>query len=147
VDIYAPFDSKLQFEFVDDMWSSRRLGRFRVRVIHEVTCYVNGLHITIPAGFVTDFASTPRAVWFMYPPWGLWAEPAVVHDRLYVTGVCSREDADKILKSLMQRMGIGSFTCNIFYAGVRVGGWRAWNRYRRCEDLSTYYNTKEQYKL
>ncbi|HXG72285.1 MAG TPA: DUF1353 domain-containing protein [Gemmatimonadaceae bacterium] len=36
-----------------------------------------------PAGFVTDFASTPRALWFLYPKDGPWSRASVFHDAGY----------------------------------------------------------------
>jgi Protein of unknown function (DUF1353) len=39
--------------------------------------------IVVPAGFVTDFASTPRALWSVIPPTGRYQLAAVVHDFLY----------------------------------------------------------------
>ena len=36
--------------------------------------------IVVPVGFVTDFASVPRAFWSLYPPTGPWAPAAIVHD-------------------------------------------------------------------
>lgn len=42
--------------------------------------------IRVPAGFVTDFASIPRAFWVVLPPTGKYGKAAVVHDYLYVMG-------------------------------------------------------------
>src|SRR5262245_11770367 len=38
--------------------------------------------IVVPAGFVTDFASTPRAIWSVLPPTGRYQMAAIVHDFL-----------------------------------------------------------------
>ena len=45
--------------------------------------------ITVPAGFVTDFASTPRAIWAILPPTGRYQLAAVVHDFLYWDQGCT----------------------------------------------------------
>src|SRR2546426_7470924 len=50
--------------------------------------------IVVPAGFVTDFASTPRAIWAVLPPSGRYQLAAIVHDFLYWDQSCSREQAD-----------------------------------------------------
>jgi hypothetical protein len=42
-----------------------------------------GKIVTVPAGFVTDFASIPRPFWSILPTWGKYGPPAVVHDFLY----------------------------------------------------------------
>jgi len=39
--------------------------------------------ITIPTGFITDFASVPRIFWVLIPPYGKWGKATVVHDWLY----------------------------------------------------------------
>lgn len=87
--------------------------------------------ITIKAGFITDFASTPR-VPFVFWFWGDRAHrEAVLHDWLYYTGVVPRSVADRIFleamkarkKSLFLRMGM--------YFGVRAGGWVAWRKHRK----------------
>ncbi len=41
--------------------------------------------ITVPKGFVTDLASTPRRVWALYPPFGKYLSASIVHDYLYWT--------------------------------------------------------------
>jgi len=50
----------------------------------------------VPAGFVTDFASTPRALWSVIPPTGRYQLAAVVHDFLYWDQGCTREQADTV---------------------------------------------------
>src|SRR5437868_748210 len=39
--------------------------------------------IVVPAGFVTDFASIPRAFWSGMSPHGQYSRAAVLHDYLY----------------------------------------------------------------
>jgi Protein of unknown function (DUF1353) len=53
--------------------------------------------IVVPAGFVTDFASTRRAIWAVLPPVGRYQLAAVVHDFLYWDQGCTREQADTLL--------------------------------------------------
>lgn len=36
--------------------------------------------ITVPAGFVTNFANIPRILWWLWPRSGSWNPAAVVHD-------------------------------------------------------------------
>jgi hypothetical protein len=57
--------------------------------------------IVVPAGFVTDFASTPRALWSVIPPTGRYQLAAVVHDFLYWDQGCTREQADAIFRVAM----------------------------------------------
>jgi hypothetical protein len=102
--------------------------------------------ITIPAGFVTDLASIPRAVWSFYPPDGPWVKAAVVHDFLYYTqgdgewygrkGVSrrrpySRAESDGILWEAMADRGVGWWARFVIWAAVRIGGWIGWARKHR----------------
>jgi hypothetical protein len=51
--------------------------------------------ITIPRGFVTDFASMPLGIVFKSPG-GKWDKPAVVHDALYKLGLVFRDDGPSL---------------------------------------------------
>ncbi len=54
--------------------------------------------IVVPTGFVTDFASVPRAFWAVLPPFGNHQLAAIVHDFLYWDQGCTREQADALLR-------------------------------------------------
>lgn len=83
--------------------------------------------VTVPGGFVTDFASIPRLFYSLLRPDGEYAYAAVVHDYLYWTQARSRDEADEVLKLAMEDFKIGSVTVNAIYRAVRVGGHAAWN--------------------
>lgn len=83
--------------------------------------------LTVPVGFVTDFASIPRIFWSVLPPDGKYTHPAIVHDYLYWTQTGSREDADEILKIMMEDFTVGAATVTAIYAAVRTFGGSAWN--------------------
>lgn len=85
---------------------------------------VVGWRITIPAGFVTDFASTPRFMWRLLPPTGRYTRAATVHDLLYRTkGLCTRRQADDVLYEAMTfPCHCGFLTRWAIYLGVRIGG-------------------------
>lgn len=91
----------------------------------------SGQTIIVPAGFVTDFASVPRLLWRVLPPWGPYAHAAIVHDYLYMTGEVSRELADAIFLEIMEQLDVNWVLRTVMYRGVRLGGWAVWNRYRR----------------
>lgn len=86
--------------------------------------------ITVPTGFISDFASVPRFLWDLYPPEGRWDWAAVVHDYLYENGgvipgstkVYTKLEADQIFRDGMQRQGVGPVTRNIMYIMVRKFG-------------------------
>ncbi len=100
----------------------------------------SGDTITVPAGFVTDFASSPMQVWWLIPPWGVYGKAAIVHDYLYqnhgyhmyigklsarYTPV-SRETADRIFWEAMGVLGVQSWRRTLMFWGVRVFGIVAW---------------------
>jgi hypothetical protein len=60
-----------------------------------------GLSVIVPAGFVTDYASIPRPLWVMYAPHDRYSRAAVVHDYLYWSQRCTREQADNIFMLAM----------------------------------------------
>lgn len=90
-----------------------------------------GRAIEVPAGFVTDFATIPRAFWQVLPVHGRYGKAAIVHDYLYWTQHCSREQADRIMLRAMTDSGVKGKTRSAIYRAVRLGGAPAWARNRR----------------
>jgi hypothetical protein len=83
---------------------------------------VAGITITVPQGFVTDFASVPR-IPFVYDSLGDIAQrPAVIHDYLYSVGPVARSVADQVLLEAMELTEIPWAKRKLIYLGVRVGG-------------------------
>ena len=85
-----------------------------------------GAVITVPKGFVTDFASTPSIVWIFLPPWGEYGPPSVVHDYLYWDQGCKREEADAIYMIAMKEAGVGSIRRFFIDTGVWLFGSWGW---------------------
>jgi hypothetical protein len=83
--------------------------------------------VTVPTGFVTDFASIPRIFWSALRPDGEYAYAAVVHDYLYWTQTRPRDEADEILKLAMQDLKVSGGTITAIYEAVHVFGGGAWN--------------------
>ncbi len=88
-----------------------------------------GETITVPAGYVTDFASVPRLFWTMgIDPLGKPARAAIIHDYLYSTGgriktpPYTKAEADRIFYDAMGALGVGSVKRWLMYQAVRVGG-------------------------
>ena len=78
--------------------------------------------VSVPKGFVTDLASTPRLLWSIYPPFGDYINAAVVHDYLYSIKF-PRDSADKTLRRILKRDGVPFITRWCFYTAVRLFGW------------------------
>ncbi len=88
--------------------------------------------VTVSKGFRTDLASVPRLLWPLIPPYGRYAEAAIVHDVLYVAGgnEARRCHADWTFYYLMKRMGVRPWRRVTMFLAVRLFGWRAF-RYMR----------------
>lgn len=84
--------------------------------------------VEVPAGFVTDFASTPRIAWALFPPFGRYQTAAIVHDFLYWDQACSREEADKLFLYAMEESDVDFTTREFLYLAVRKGGQLAWDQ-------------------
>lgn len=91
---------------------------------------LNGDKIMVPCGFVTDFASVPRLVWWAVAPWGRHGNAAVVHDYLYWAQRAgyTREESDRVFLEAMHSLGCLVSVRYAMWAAVRVFGWVAWHR-------------------
>lgn len=125
-----PCDTQLCVRFVD--------GR-KWEVMHAIPWYdeTRDWTVVVPAGFLTDFASIPRAVWPLLPKTGrTYTRPAVVHDWLYHAGAVDGEPitrgyADQALKHAMQEEGAPWALRHLIHRAVRVGGWQVWRKRRK----------------
>jgi len=83
--------------------------------------------IVVPKGFVTDFASIPEALWsFGLSPHGQYSRAAIVHDYLYWTQGCTKEQADRLMVIAMKESDVGKFDEFLIYKGVDLGGGSSW---------------------
>jgi len=103
-------------------------------LLADLRFYGNGSYVCIPAGFETDYASVPRLLWNILPPTGPWTYPSVLHDWLYANAGIDwydREEADNAFLEAMLAVGVGKLRAYVMWAGVRLGGWKPWNKYTR----------------
>jgi Protein of unknown function (DUF1353) len=82
--------------------------------------------ITVPTGFVTDFASIPRPLWFTLSNVQDYGRAAIIHDYLYWDQRCTRLQADNILLLGMKESRVGFHTMNRIHTAVRWFGANAW---------------------
>ena len=106
--------------------------------------------VKVAPGFITDFASIPRVLWGLLAPTGWYGKAAVIHDACYrrgsIDGVAiTRKYADDVLAECMRVLTAYALLDHgtrrgelkeildhmVIYEGVRLGGWVAWNAYRR----------------
>lgn len=105
----------------------------------------DGWRIAVPAGFITDFASIPRVLWSLIPPRGRYNRPAIIHDYLYhyapvdsTTGArVTKGRADAILREGCKNVDDRLTQRWTIWLGLRLGGFVAWNNYRKHDEVTT----------
>jgi hypothetical protein len=83
--------------------------------------------VTVPRGFVTDFASVPRLFWSLVPPDGAYAHAAVVHDYLYWAQTTKRTVADEIFLRAMNDLKVSPVIASGIHSAVNAFGASAWD--------------------
>jgi hypothetical protein len=107
-----PFSDSKDFMLVRDM----------VYILGETD-----ISITVPKGFVTDFASVPKGLWsFGLSPHGKFSKAAIIHDYLYWTHACTREQSDMIMLIAMKESQVESVDQFALYEGLDMAGNPAW---------------------
>jgi hypothetical protein len=87
--------------------------------------YVSDLlerEITVPAGFITDFASVPRLPIAYLLAANCGHEAAVIHDWLYTTHLTTRRRSDAVFEEALAVGGEPAWRVWLMWAGVRIGG-------------------------
>lgn len=87
----------------------------------------SGEIINIPKGFITNFASVPRGLWNIFPPWDKYGKAAVLHDYLYHVKRFTRKRCDDIFLEAMEVLGVSKWKRLVIYYAVKLAGWKAWN--------------------
>ena len=98
-------------------------------IVRQPLTYVIGVSqdsVTVPVGFVTDFASIPQALQSIIRANGPYILPAVVHDYLYWKQACTREQADKVLLLGMIENQVREIHRVAIHDAVRIAGGFAW---------------------
>lgn len=93
---------------------------------YDVGAEDSGDTIDVPVKFRTDFASTPRFLWVIFPPWGKYGNAAVIHDFLYWTQTRPRCECDHIFLEAMGVLGVAQWTRYAMFLAVRLFGWYVW---------------------
>jgi hypothetical protein len=84
--------------------------------------------VTVPKGFVTNYASVPCLLRGIFPPQGKWNRAAILHDYLYQNcGNATRFYADATFFEAMTALRVPLWRRASMYFAVRVFGWWYWN--------------------
>jgi hypothetical protein len=107
--------------FLNDLTVSE-IGPGRWRLKYDLVWLDAVSEHTVPAGFVTDFATVPRPLWCILPPFGKYTKAAVLHDYLY--SICAgRRKADETFMRAMKVDGAHWWQRWSIYLAVRAFGW------------------------
>jgi hypothetical protein len=107
--------------------SSDRRGTWKLLQPLVYSSDRHGRLITVPAGFITDFASVPRLPVAYLVTANRGHEAAVIHDWLYTTHAVPRAEADALFEEALAAGGEPAWRRWLMWLGVRVGGWAAWD--------------------
>lgn len=86
-----------------------------------------GWEIRVPKGFKTNFASSPRFMWWLIPPMGRYGKAAVIHDYLYATKRFSKRVADAIFSEAMGVLKVPYWKRLVMFKAVVYFGKKAWD--------------------
>lgn len=109
--------------------------------LHREVVYRDGDEVyRVPEGYVTDFASIPRATSWLYPRTGAYSAAAIIHDWLITdllpTGLITSARVDEVFREAMKELGVPAARRWVMWAGVRLGA--LGNPKRRAGSLRTF---------
>lgn len=100
--------------------------------------------IIVPAGFIFDGASIPKAAWTglgLHPFSSEVVRAGLIHDYLYAKKLLPREDCDKVLRRILRYENeLSGVTISIIYGAVRLAGGSSYNE---NQDESEYFRPDE----
>lgn len=79
--------------------------------------------IKVEAGETTDFASIPRFLWVIMPPYSPdYGKAAVIHDSIYKKALFNKAWADKVFLEALGVLGCGKIKKYIMFIFVKLFG-------------------------
>ena len=124
------FELKHDVNFIGEPKLQPSSNGHKFELIDVWNVFLNQKMLTIDMGFWTDLASTG---WLS--PLNESLKAAVLHDYLYYKQVyrtrpLKRKDADLFFLQAMIECKFNKFLAYSYYYGVRIGGWKPWNKYK-----------------
>lgn len=91
--------------------------------------------VTVPSGFITDFASIPRfALWYLDDDDPVILFASIIHDYLYtIRGeiedrTLARQQVDELFRRMIMACGGRAAQAWVVYQSVRIGGGSHWGK-------------------
>lgn len=123
----SSFTTPLEYELYDyDLDKKRKIYRITKEFEYRIGDFDLPFGtITVPVGFLTDFASIPWPLTKWFKPDGPWAKAAVIHDYMLVRIDTEKLNhtrivADAIFYEAMLVSDVGPILSYLFYAFVRL---------------------------
>ena len=96
--------------------------------------------VVVPSGFMTDFASIPRLLRWLYSSNSApWQRAAVLHDYLYSTTTMTRTLADRHYYWQARRDGTSEAASMLQYLALRIFGAAAFRSNRRRQRIYRHW--------
>lgn len=108
--------------FVDSSVEVEEVDATRWKLLAPITYRDAQQSITVPPGWVTDFASVPRIFYWLFPTYGTYTKAAILHDFLCDTRPAERDQADRTFRRAMDSLGVPFVRRWMMWAAVRLGG-------------------------
>lgn len=131
-------------------WLDPRTNKVKLyqRFVIQVTSLKHDINdiIVIPEGYVSDWSTIPRPVWFIYPPnFSEARRGAVAHDYIYshLYQFYSKEFADDLLIACMKECSASKFSQHVFSMAVRLGGKGGWH-YRNKKGTDDHWRQQHE---
>ena len=121
--------SELHYRVLDTVCRGRRLIELTRPLVMRVKIDTLRIVVVVPRGTQSDLATTPRLFWWLFPPDGVYQEAVIFHDYLYFVSA-PRWLADALFRYAMEETGVSLWKRWLLWAGVRLGGWIWWRKYK-----------------
>ena len=108
---------------------TERLSDGTRKLLRDLIIEVDGENFVVPKGFITDYSSIPT-IFSWLVNWSKVDIAGVLHDYLYTVQRLPRKKSDDIWQKVAKA---GNHSANLVqswigWAGLRIGGWVAWNK-------------------
>lgn len=143
-------------EYLSELWTTPvprdtaapwlRADADKSQLVQDFRVLVDGERIVVPAGYVSDWASIPRPLWWIWPPtYGPARHGAWVHDYIYshLWRDYTKRWADRALAACMRHDNAAAATAIVWHWAVHLGGRGGWH-YSQDPDADPFWRTEER---